>query len=120
MKKTVIAIIGAGRICKNAHLPAISKMENVRVKYLCDILPEKALALKEQYPMVESVVSDYNEVLNDSEVEAVFIFTPNRCHYEIGMKALKMGKHVFCEKPIANTYKYALEMAEQAKYHKGI
>ena len=115
MKKTVIAIIGAGRIAKNAHLPAIAQMENVRVKYLCDILPDKAIALQKQYSMIESVVSDYNVVLEDSEVEAVFILTPNRCHYEIGMKALEKGKHVFCEKPIANTYKYAVEMANQAK-----
>jgi len=115
MKKTVIGVIGAGRIAKNAHLPALSKMENIRLKYLCDILPEKAQALKDKYSCVENVTSDYMQVLNDKEVEAVFVLTPNRQHYEIGMKALKMGKHVFCEKPIANTYALAKEMADEAK-----
>ena len=115
MKETVIAIIGAGRIAENNHLPAISQIENVRVKYICDYYVDKAKELKAKFPIIENAVSNADEVLEDSEVEGVFIFTPNRFHYEIGMKALKKGKHVFCEKPIANTYLQALEMANEAK-----
>ena len=51
--KTVLAIIGCGRIANNAHLPALSQMENVRIKYACDIIPEKAAALKENGKYVE-------------------------------------------------------------------
>ena len=115
MKETVVAIIGAGRIAENAHLPALSQIENIRVKYLCDFFTEKAIALKNKFPIVEQVVSSVDTVLDDNEVDAVFIFAPNRLHYELGMKALKKGKHLFCEKPIANTYKQALEMADEAK-----
>ena len=115
MKKTVIAVIGAGRIADNAHLPALSQLEEIRIKYLCDFYIDKAKALKEKYPKIENAVSSVDEVLNDSEVDAVWVLTPNRQHYEIGMKALKAGKHVFCEKPIANTYKLAVEMANEAK-----
>ena len=49
MKKTVIAVIGCGRIARNAHFPAFKEMENVRVKYACDIIIEKAEKMKEEY-----------------------------------------------------------------------
>ena len=112
--KKVIAIIGCGRIAKNAHLPNLSKQENVRVKYACDILVDKAKKLQEEFPVVENVIADYREALSDSEVQAVLIATPNDLHYTITMDALRAGKHVFCEKPIAINYQLACEMAEEA------
>ena len=119
MDKTIIAVIGCGRIADNAHFPAFKEMENVRIKYACDILIEKAQAMKEKYPFIENVVADYNVVLNDSEVQAVWVLTPNDMHYTITMEALKSGKHVFCEKPVAIDYAKTIEMKEQAdKYGK--
>ena len=47
MNTKVIAIIGCGRIARNAHFPALNQLENVRIKYACDLLPEKAEALRE-------------------------------------------------------------------------
>lgn len=113
--KTTIGIIGCGRIANNAHLPALAKMENVRVKYVCDIIPEKAVAAKENFSFAEEAVSDYHIVLADKEVDAVFVLTPNYSHYTITMDALKAGKHVLCEKPITVSYPLSLEMAEEAK-----
>ena len=46
MEKKVVAIIGCGRIASMAHLPALSALENVRIKYACDALIEKAQKLK--------------------------------------------------------------------------
>lgn len=112
--KKVIAIIGCGRIVKNQHLPNLAKQENVRIKYACDILADKAKRLQEEYPVIENVVEDYRIALNDSEVEAVFVATPNTLHYTITMDALRAGKHVFCEKPIAVNYELACEMAAEA------
>lgn len=113
--KTVIAIIGCGRIANIAHLPALSKLENVRIKYACDILVEKAEKAKADYPSIEAVTADYREVLADNEVQAVYILTPNYLHYTITMDALRAGKHVFCEKPITVNYALSCEMAEEAK-----
>ena len=112
--KKVIAVIGCGRIAKNAHLPNLSKQDNVRVKYACDILEDKAKRLQEEFPIIENVIGDYNIAINDSEVEAVLVATPNDLHYTITMDALRAGKHVFCEKPIAINYQLACEMAEEA------
>lgn len=114
MKKT-IAVIGCGRIANSSHLPALSQMDNVRVKYVCDIIKEKAEKAKEDFPFAENAITDYKIALADDEVDAVFVLTPNYKHYEITMAALRAGKHVMCEKPVTVNYKLSCEMAEEAE-----
>ena len=91
----VIAVIGCGRIARGSHLPAFDKMENIRVKYACDLIEEKAERAKEKCPKIENVITDYKVALADPEVDAVWVLTPNYAHYTITMDALKAGKHVF-------------------------
>ena len=112
--KTTIGIIGCGRIAKNAHFPAFEKIEDIRIKYACDLILEKAQAMKDKYPAIEQVITDYKVALADPEVEAVYVLTPNYAHYTVTMDALRAGKHVFCEKPITVNYKLSCEMAEEA------
>lgn len=114
MKKMVVAVIGCGRISKR-HIPALHGMENVRIKYLCDIIESKAQAMQAQCPGAENVITDYKIALADTEVEAVWVLTPNYLHYTIAMEALKAGKHVFCEKPVTVSYALSQEMAEEAE-----
>ena len=115
MKKTVIGVIGCGRIANLAHFPAFAQMENVRVKYACDVILKKAEEAKEKFPFVERITADYKEVLADEEVEAVWVLTPNYAHYTITTDALKAGKHVMCEKPITVNYALSEKMAEEAE-----
>ena len=111
----VVAVIGCGRIAKLAHFPALSKIDGVRIKYACDIIPEKAEEVKAKYPdVVENVITDYRVALEDPEVESVFVLTPNFAHYTITMDALRAGKHVMCEKPITVNYDLSAEMAQEA------
>ena len=110
----VIAVIGCGRIAQGAHFPALAKIEGVRVKYACDLLIEKAELMKEKYEMVENAITDYQIALNDPEVEAVFVLTPNFAHYTVTMDALRADKHVFCEKPVTVNYELSKEMADEA------
>ena len=113
--KTAIAVIGCGRIAKNAHFPALANIEDVRIKYACDLIEEKAAAMKETYPeKVEQVITDYKIALADPEVEAVFVLTPNYAHYTVTMDALRAGKHVLCEKPITVNYALSCEMKAEA------
>ncbi len=111
----VVAIIGCGRIANNAHLPALSKIENVRIKYACDLIEEKAKLAKEKFPKIENIITDYKVALNDKEIDGVYVLTPNYAHYTITMDALKAGKHVFCEKPITINYELSVEMAKEAE-----
>jgi predicted dehydrogenase len=110
----VIAIIGCGRIANKHHLPSLSKIEGVRIKYACDLIKEKAERAKAEYPKVENAITDYKIALADPEVDAVYVLTPNFAHYTITMDALRADKHVFCEKPITVNYKLSCEMAKEA------
>ena len=114
MKQHVVAVIGCGRISNAAHFPALSKIDEVRIKYACDIIEEKAVAAKEKYPKVENVITDYNVALSDPEVDTVWVLTPNYAHYTVTMDALRAGKNVMCEKPITVNYALSCEMAEEA------
>ena len=115
MKDIVVAVIGCGRIARNSHFPALEGIEGVRVKYACDLIEEKANKIKEDFSKVEQVITDYKVALADSEVDAVFVLTPNYAHYTVSMDALKAGKHVFCEKPITINYELSCEMAKEAE-----
>ncbi len=113
-KPVTVAVIGCGRIANNAHFPALSKLDNVRIKYACDLIVEKAQDKADRFG-AEQVITDYRTALNDPEVDAVFVLTPNYAHYTITMDALRAGKHVFCEKPITVNYALSCEMAQEAK-----
>ena len=112
---TTVAVIGCGRIADLAHLPALSQLDDVRIKYACDLIEEKAIAAKAKYPKIENVITDYKIAFADSEVDAVFVLTPNYAHYTVTMDALKAGKHVMCEKPITVNYELSCEMAREAE-----
>ncbi len=116
MNKTVLAVVGCGRIASQAHFPAFAQMDNIRIKYACDLIEEKAQLMKDTYPeLVEEVITDYKVALADPEVDAVYVLTPNYAHYTVTMDALQAGKHVFCEKPITINYALSCEMAEAAE-----
>ncbi len=114
MDKKVIAVVGCGRIARLSHLPAFTQMNNVRIKYACDIIPGKADALKADFPIIEQTIEDYQIALKDPEVEIVYVLTPNYAHYTVAMDALRAGKHVFCEKPVTINYALSKEMADEA------
>ena len=110
----IVAVIGCGRIAVGAHLPALKKMEDVRIKYACDLIPEKAERAVTEFG-AEQAITDYKIALADPEVQTVFVLTPNYAHYVVTMDALRAGKHVFCEKPITVNYKLSCEMAQEAE-----
>ena len=92
MKKVMVGIIGCGTIANSAHIPAYLKNEDVEIKYFCDIIPERAKAAVEKYGC-GIAVEDYHRVLEDPEVEAISVCTPNRMHTIIAIDAMRAGKH---------------------------
>jgi predicted dehydrogenase len=114
VEKTKLALIGCGKIANGAHLPALSAMPDVEILYTVDLIEERAEAARKQYGSRQAL-TDYHAALNDRDVKAVFVLTPNFSHYTITMDALRAGKHVFCEKPITNNYALSREMADEAE-----
>lgn len=109
MKKMQVAVIGCGTIANSAHIPSYLNNPDVEIKYFCDIIPERAQMAVEKYEC-GTAITDYHDALNDPEIEAVSVCTPNNMHPIIAMDALRAGKNVLCEKPAARTYAEALEM----------
>ncbi len=93
-----IGIIGAGRIGK-VHAKAASNLNGAKIIWLADpIVPDLEETAKSMG--IEKTSKNYKDILNDKEVDAIFICTPTDTHYTISMEALNFGKHVFCEKPV--------------------
>ncbi|MDD3023255.1 MAG: Gfo/Idh/MocA family oxidoreductase [Syntrophomonadaceae bacterium] len=116
MRKVKIGIVGCGGIANGKHLPAIKKNGNYEIVAFCDIIRERAEKAKEQYGTPESkIFTDYTELVKEADIEAVYVLTPNKSHSFISIAAMKAGKHVMCEKPMAKTYADAKLMLETAK-----
>ena len=98
MNKTKVAVIGCGTIARSQHVPGYAKNPDIEIKYLCDIIPERATALAEQYHVANTVV-DFRDILADKEVECISVCTPNDTHAPISIACLDAGKNVLCEKP---------------------
>lgn len=116
MKKIKIGIVGCGGIANGKHLPAISRNGNFEIVAFCDILIERAEEAKKEYGTDDArVYTDYMELVKEKDLVAVYVLTPNKSHAFISVAAMKAGKHVMCEKPMAKSYADAKLMLDTAK-----
>jgi predicted dehydrogenase len=108
-----VAIVGAGYWGKNL-IRNFATAKGSNLKYVCD-LNEKLLAVeKKKFPFIETTTC-IDEVLNDSDIDAVIIATDVPRHFEVAQKALKAGKHIFVEKPMTSKAGDAKILVELAK-----
>ena len=116
MKKNLVnwGILGCSGIGLTRTMPGIAASEHGRIYAIASRSQEKLLAFGEKFHP-EKCYADYQELLDDEQVDAVYIPLPNHLHFEWTIRALKKGKHVLCEKPLALTYDEALQMFETAK-----
>lgn len=80
---------------------------------VCDLRPERLRNLASRYPTIKTT-NNCQEVLADSSIDAIVIATPVSSHFDLGMAALKAGKHVLIEKPLAANSEQATELIEEA------
>lgn len=85
-----------------------------RMKSVSDLRAGRLASIQETYPDLHTTL-DYNELLDDPEIDAVVIATPVDTHFAIGVEALRAGKHVFIEKPLAQTAEEAWQLVETAR-----
>jgi predicted dehydrogenase len=115
-KKVRIGVIGTGGIANGAHLPGYSQIpDECEIFAICDIAPEALKSTAEKYPNVPHVLSDYKALLAMPEIDGVSVCTPNFAHHQITIDALKAGKNVLCEKPIAMNAVQGAEMVAEAR-----
>src|ERR1044071_9260397 len=80
---------------------------------VCDLRPERLELMKVRYPSIQ-IGNDYTQLLRDSSIDAIVIATPVSSHFELGMAALKAGKHVLIEKPLAANAGQASQLIDEA------
>ena len=117
MKKLNIGIVGCGGIAKQKHMPSLAKLSDMcKVRAFCDILPERAEKLKKEYGTTNAkVYKAYQDLVDDKNVDIVYVLTPNVSHMPITVAAFEAGKHVLCEKPMAHTAEDAKKMMDAWK-----
>ncbi|HEY3416873.1 MAG TPA: Gfo/Idh/MocA family oxidoreductase [Armatimonadota bacterium] len=119
-----VGIIGVGGIA-GAHLGAYGTMDDVQVVALCDKIPERASGTGKSVELnigggdalsvTATPYTDYRQLLADDTVELVDICLPTDLHAEVTVAALRAGKHVLCEKPMALTVEECDRMVAAAQ-----
>jgi predicted dehydrogenase len=109
-------IIGTGFIGP-VHLEALRRL-GVRVTALCDV-PGRVRAAADRFGIPEAF-GDYRELLKSPRVDVVHITAPNRFHCEMALAALRAGKHVVCEKPLAMNTRETAHVVKRARAAKTV
>ncbi len=94
-----VALVGCGVISKT-HLTVLSELDRVRVVALCDIKAEAARGKASLFGLDCRIYTDYYEMLESEQLDAVHICTPHYLHAPMTLAALERGVHVFLEKPM--------------------
>ncbi|MCX6316524.1 MAG: Gfo/Idh/MocA family oxidoreductase [Bacteroidetes bacterium] len=116
-KKLKVAVIGCGSV-SNRYLPQLLSSSMIEVVSLCDIKPERAVAQNEQYKVNAKTYPHIDAMLKGVPFDMMVTLTDMQVHGELNKKALLAGKHVWSEKPMANTYaegKALLDLARSKK-----
>jgi UDP-N-acetyl-2-amino-2-deoxyglucuronate dehydrogenase len=105
VKKLRLGIIGCGRISKN-HLDAVSQIPEAEFVAAADIVAEKLQAVTENYG-IKNVYTDYNEMLDKEDLDAVSICTPSGMHPQMGIDVANHKINVITEKPMGIKRRHA-------------
>ena len=111
MTKIRVGIIGVGGFGRSYHLTNLLRCETAQIVGICDISEQSLARLKGRINDCPTYY-DYRELLNQGELDAVIVSTPNYLHYEQCKMALQKGIHVLVDKPMTMNSKHAEELVE--------
>jgi len=117
MEKIKVGIIGLGTIAQLVHLPNLAKFNNAVVSAVAEINKNRLNTIADKFNIKERY-SSHTELLAKSDVQTVIISTPTSSHKEVAIAALKAGKDVLVEKPLARTYQETKQIVDAAKKYK--
>lgn len=113
-KKLRIGIIGCGSV-SNRYIPHIQTSALLEIVSLCDIKPERALAQNQQYHVNAQTYPHIDAMLTGVPFDLLVNTTDMQVHGALNKKALLAGRHVWSEKPMANTYAEGKALYDLAK-----
>lgn len=112
-EKLRIGVIGVGQIGQ-VHLENYQAIPEVSVVAIADVDRERATRVAARFGDPDVYV-DFRELLRREEIQAVDVCLHNNLHMPVSVAALEAGKHVYCEKPIAGSYRDAEKMVQTAR-----
>ena len=104
-----IAVVGCGYFARQFHLPYVKDSPDLCLSTLVTSSSQNAKEMGAYYG-ANSCSTDWREVLQNDQIDAVMVFTRDNSHANITIESLKAGKHVFCEKPLTTTYEECAEI----------
>ena len=113
-----IALVGLGNYSTNQLGPALQYTQNCELKGVVTGDFQKGKAWSEKYGFPVKNIYNYenfDDLEHNDEIEIIYIVLPNFMHHEFTIRALRAGKHVICEKPMAITAIDAQEMVDEAE-----
>ena len=111
-----IGVIGYGYWGPNL-VRNFAELGRAELTGVADLDPKKLELVNKRFPAVKTT-TDFLELLNDPEIDAIAIATPVDTHFELGMAALRAGKHVWLEKPMTETSAQARQLIDAADKRK--
>ena len=102
MDQAVFGIIGVGGIAQSQHLPNLTRAPHIGLKTVCDLREDVLAEMKAKYDVPHSE-TDYRKMLADPEIDAVVVATREDMQATLAIEVMKAGKHVYVEKPLAET-----------------
>jgi len=117
-QKLGVAIVGIGRLSQGQLIPGLRNAKGVKLAALVSGHPEKAAEWAKKEGLTPDAIysyENYDEIASDPRIDIVYIVLPNSMHAEYTIRALKAGKHVLCEKPMATNAKDCEAMIAAAK-----
>jgi len=91
-----------------------AEASGAEVAAISDLQPDRLAKVKSRYPAIKTT-TDYHDLVNDDSIDAIAIVTPVSTHFALARQALEAGKHVFVEKPLAESSAHAAWLVQQAK-----
>jgi len=120
-KKTGIALLGLGNYATTQLAPALKNGRNARLAGIVTGSPDKVPVWQKQYGIPDANVYNYTNfdtIADNKDIDIVYVVTPTALHPEFAIRALKAGKHLICEKPMAPTVEDCTRMIRAAEENK--
>ena len=100
-KRLGVGVLGAHAWAEKAHLPGYHAYDRAELVAICDTVPERAQAMAEMFG-IRKIYTDAQALIDDPEVQMVDVCTPTDTHLPLSLAAIRAGKHVISEKPLAH------------------
>ena len=109
------AVVGLGDLALNQIIPAFGSCKKARLAAVVSGSPEKAKQVAREHGLPEKAIYDYKNYDNlrdNAEVDVIYIVLPNGLHAECTVRGAQAGKHILCEKPMANSVAECQQMID--------